>query len=304
MSKKNSTRLPSVTYELAQITTKDGLEHQGIFYRPEKPGNTAILWIHGLTSTFYNDPPLMELFARLGGEKGYAFASFHTRGHDYVTSTHRLDPTNEKGYVYETVGASVETFTDCVPDIDAAVSFLEDKGFDRVVLVGHSTGANKACYYAATASDPRVFGVVLAGPMSDRYSAEHNQIMNANHRKIMEQKIREGKESELLTGFGFFPITPKRWMSLLGDGSVEDVFNYRDADGALATYEKISVPLLVMFAENDKHADEPIEKIRQSFDEHARSREYRSIIISDVDHGFTGKEKEFVEKIVEWASTL
>ena len=138
--------------------------------------------------------------------------------------------------MYETVGAGVEHFPDCVKDIDAMVTFFTDLGFTKVILVGNSTGANKVCFYAGTHPDPRVFGVVLSGSMSDRYSATDEET-NRKHQALMEQKIRDGKGDELLTGFDFFPLTPKRWMSLLATGSPEDVFNYRDQAGALTTFE-------------------------------------------------------------------
>lgn len=291
-------------FSLEEIITSDNLTHQGIFHEPKNPGKKAIVWVHGLTSKFYSDPKLMELFADAGDEHGIGFASFHTRGHDYVTSTHKLDSTNEKGYVYETIGSGVENFTDCTKDIDAMVSFLVARGYTSIVLVGHSTGANKVCYYAGTVPDARVSGVVLAGPMSDRYSAGFDEATNREHRRVMEQKIKEGKGDELLTGYDFFPLTPKRWMSLLAEGSLEDVFNYRDEVGALSTFSAIKIPLLVLFGGNDEHADQPVATIRKAFDAHAKSVAYKSVIVPDADHGFSGKEAVFVNEIVSWAVTL
>lgn len=292
------------SFSLEEIITSDNLVHQGIFHAPKNPGKKAIVWVHGLTSKFYSDPKLMKLFADMSDEHGIGFASFHTRGHDYVTSTHKLDSSDEKGYVHETIGSGVENFTDCTKDIDAMVSFLVSRGYTSVVLVGHSTGANKVCYYAGSVSDPRVAGVVLAGPMSDRYSAGFDAATNREHRRIMEQKINEGKGDELLMGYDFFPLTPKRWMSLLAEGSPEDVFNYRDDVGALSAFSVIKAPLLVIFAGKDEHADRPVEIIRNAFDAHATSPVYKSIIVPEADHGFSGKEALFVKEIVSWAALL
>ena len=49
--------------------------------------------------------------------------------------------------------------------------FLIAKGYDEIVLIGHSTGANKACYYAAAENNSHVISVILSGPISDRLSA-------------------------------------------------------------------------------------------------------------------------------------
>ncbi len=291
-------------FELAEIVTKDKLVHQGICYTPVTQGKKAILWVHGLTSKFYSDIKLMNLFAQACNEHGMGFAAFNNRGHDYLAGAHRMDPKSKNGYVYETIGSSVENFTECIQDIDAAVAFFRDKGYSRVILVGHSSGASKVCYYAGGVKDGRVGGVVLAGPMSDRYSAEKDTQSYERQQNIVKQKIREGKGDELLLGVGYFPLTPKRWENLKGEKSPEDVFNYRDSSNALATYEKIKAPLCVVLSGNDEHADKPIEQIRKAFDEHARAKSYKSSIVSGADHGFTGKEEEFVSTVIDWVTSL
>ena len=290
--------------ELADIVTKDMMVHQGIYFEPSVPGKTAIAWVHGLTGKFYSEPAFIRAVTEQCEARGYGFASFNTRGHDYVTSVHKLDKSKPEGYVYETIGASVETFTDCVFDLDAVVSFLVGKGYENVILVGHSTGANKVCYYAAAGERPNLGGIVLAGPMSDRYSAGFDEVQHGKHRAFMEKKIREGNGDEILTGFDFFPLTPKRWMSLLAEGSAEDVFNYRDETDPLSTFSRIRIPVLTVFGEKDEHADRPIEEIRESFGRHTRSDNYGSLVIPDADHGFSGKEHEFIKSVLDWVGTL
>ncbi|MFZ5535614.1 MAG: alpha/beta hydrolase [Patescibacteria group bacterium] len=292
-----------IQFTLEEIITQDNLVHQGLLHVPPQASGKVLVWIHGLTGTFYSNAKSMNGFAEEAAKHGMAFAAFHTRGHDYVTSTHKIDPNSPKGYVHEMIGAGVENFTDCVKDIDAIVSFLAGKELTKVILIGHSTGANKVCYYAGTVTDNRLAGVVLSGPMSDRYSATDPET-NKKHRAIMEQKINEGKGDELLTGFDFFPLTPKRWMSLLAEGSPEDVFNYHDEQGALATYARITVPLLVMFGGSDEHADRPVPEMQKAFDAHAKSSKYKSVVVPDADHGFTGKEKVFVDEVVAFAASL
>lgn len=290
-------------FELVDILTKDQLVHQGLVHIPNDHKKTAVIWVHGLTGTFYSNTKSMNLFAQACEKEGLAFGAFNTRGHDYVSDAHKIDTTNARGYVHQTIGAGIEHFPDCVQDIDAMISFFVDRGFEHVVLVGHSTGANKVCYYAGTVIDSRLSGVVLSGPMSDRYSSSDEET-NKKHQAIMEQKIKEGKGDELLTGFDFFPLTPHRWMSLLAKGSVEDVFNYRDSEGALTTFSKIKTPLLVMFGGSDEHADRPIEEMQKAFDAHAASPKYKSVVVSGADHGFSGKEDEFVGTIVSFASSI
>jgi len=198
------------SFFLAQIATRDGILHQGIVFTPPRPSSAkatagkALLWIHGLTGRFYGDVTFMNLFAEACGTSRMAFASFNTRGHDMITGFHKTDAPNS----YRTVGAGLEKFEECAYDIDAAVSFLVSQGFSEVVLVGHSTGANKACYYAATQKDPRVVGVVLSGPLSDRYSSGYAPEKYAEYKAFMQKKIAEGKGDEPLSGYDFFRSLP------------------------------------------------------------------------------------------------
>lgn len=291
-------------FELVEIVTKDKLVHQGMFARPEKADKRAILWVHGLTGRFYGDVKLMNVLAEACGKNGMAFASFNTRGHDMVTSIRKVDSRKESGYSHETIGAAYEKFEDSVHDIDAGISFLENAGFTEIIIAGHSTGANKVCFYAAIVKDPRVVGVVLAGPMSDRHSARTDKVNYEKNLREAHARIAAGKGDTLEEGKHFFPITPKRFVSLLAPNTQEDVFTYGDSTNALSTFSRIQAPLLVVFSQNDEVADRPVRDIQKVFDAKARSLNYRSIMLPDTDHGYTGKEREFVATVVDWAAEL
>lgn len=72
-------------FYLAEIVTKDKLIHQGLFYKPTNLGKKAILWVHGLSSTFYGNTKLLEAFGEYCEKEGIGFAVFNNRGHDVVT---------------------------------------------------------------------------------------------------------------------------------------------------------------------------------------------------------------------------
>ncbi len=290
--------------ELAEIVTKDKLVHQGIYFVPKKRAQKAILWVHGLTGRFSGDPKLMNLFAEFSEKHDMGFASFNNRGHDIIASFRKVDPDKPEGYGHVMVGAGMETFEECVLDIDAAISFLTGQGFTEIFLAGHSTGANKVCFYGATKTDPRVAGIVLAGPLSDRLSQQADQFTYQKNLLIIKALIAAGKGDEIQQNRYFFPITPKRAFSLLASNTAEDVFNYGDTTDALSVVAVIKKPLMVVFAGNDELADRPIETIKQAFDTHTKSKQYMSKIILNTTHGFTGKEQEFVSLVVKWAASL
>lgn len=295
---------PTVRFELAEAVTRDGLVHQGLFSGPEGQGKRAVLWIHGLTGRFYGDVTLMNGLAAACNAKGMAFAVFNTRGHDIIANLKKVDPNEPSGFGHVMTGAGMEVFEESVFDIDAGISFLVSRGYSEVILMGHSSGANKVCYYAGKTKDPRVAGVVLAGPMSDRLSQHTDKEKYAENLALLRDLIETGRGDALLTQTFWFPTTAKRAWSLLAPNTKEDVFNYGDAKQVLSVFHGISAPLLVVFAGRDEAADRPIDQIRKVFDLHSGSTNYRSIVIADATHGYDGKQREFVDAVSDWAATV
>lgn len=281
---------------MSEIKTSDGLLHQGIYTEPVKKGTRAILWMHGLSAAFYNDYQLYEVIADACNAEGWGFAIFNNRGHDLIAGIRKYDGTQPNGYSYYPGGAGNEVFEECIFDINAGIDFLIQKGFTEIVLVGHSTGANKVCYYAATQQNPRVAGIILAGPLCDRLGTKTTD----RQMREMKQKIKDGKGDELLFGYHFFPITPKRFVSLFEPRTAEDVFDYGDARPTMTVFSKIQLPLLVLIGGADEYADRPVEQIQSVFDAHAKSSQYKSIIIPDALHKFHGKERNVANALVSW----
>lgn len=291
-------------FYLAEIVTKDKLTHQGIYFEPAKKSKRAILWQHGLSSTFYGDIRMSETIAEACEKEGWGFASFHNRGHDMLAGVRKLDGTPPYGYSYYPAGAGQEVFEESVMDIEAGIDFLVKKGFSEVILVGHSTGANKACYFAATQKNPHVVGVVLSGPVSDRLHTIRDFAKFKEDLTKMHKFIDDGRGDELMFGYHFFPITPKRFLSLFAPRSTEDVFDYGEPEPKLAYFSKIRLPLLVLLSGKDECADRPMEEIQKTFDAHAKSPRYKSLIIPDALHRYNGHEKEAVAAIIGWARTV
>jgi hypothetical protein len=111
-------------FYLSEITTKDGLAHQGIFFAPKKHGKRAILWVHGLSAAFYNDIHLFEVVAEACEKNGWGFALFNNRGHDLIAGIRKYDETPPNGYSYYPGGAGSEVFEESILDIDAGIAFL------------------------------------------------------------------------------------------------------------------------------------------------------------------------------------
>lgn len=298
------TTLKCMQFELAQIVTKDKLIHQGIASFPARPSGRALLWVHGLMSTFYSNIPLLDAFAEACESEGWGFASFNNRGHDVITGIKKVDKRKSKGYSHANGGAGYEHFEESVSDIAAGVDYLVSNGYTEVVVIGHSTGANKVCYYGAKQKDSNVIGFVLAGPVSDRLDISLDPQKMKQNLARAEEKIKEGKGDELALDYHFFPLTARRFVSIYSPGTTEDTFDYGDEMPRLSNFSKIRKPLMVILGEKDEYLDRTAKKVIRVFDQHSRSYWYKSVLLPGAPHSFTGSEKKAVRVIVDWVTTL
>lgn len=286
-------------FYLTEIVTKDNLVHQGMYFRPKKFGKRALLWVHGLGSTFYGNVPLLEAFTDACEKNGIGFAAFNNRGHDGITRLKKIDPESEKGYSRLAGGAGVEVFEESVYDIDAGISFLAHQGFEEAVIAGISTGANKVCYYAGTQKDKRVKGVILVSPISDvpiESRSEHYQV-NVKRMKALE---KQKKGDSLISDISYMPLTPKRYLSLFDPGGSEDVFDYYTKQPKLRTFSCIKQPLCVVLAGADEYTDRSVLDILNVLKKYHSSANFYGLIIPDAFHSFSGKEKNMVSAILHW----
>lgn len=150
--------------DLISVVNEEGLKLDGAFLAPE-PGASpkgpvdAVLLIHGSTANFYTATTLN--MAEDLRDQGYPCLSLNTNAHDTVWY-------NQSDSTYYGVG--FEILDRSRLDIKAGIDYLAGLGFHRIAILGHSMGAVRVGYYAATESDDRVSTVILVSPVRLSYS--------------------------------------------------------------------------------------------------------------------------------------
>src|SRR4030095_10165842 len=137
----------------------------------------AVIWIHGWGVNFYY--PTYVMIGRALAERNYTCITANTRMHDLgnVAGWRREKRIRGGGYW----GVASEE----VRDLAAWIDLAEDRGFKKVVLVGHSAGWAAVRRYQAENQDRRVVGVVLAsgavraetGPTDPEQLAQATRLM-------------------------------------------------------------------------------------------------------------------------------
>ncbi|MBI3290485.1 alpha/beta fold hydrolase [Candidatus Microgenomates bacterium] len=310
--------------EFVNVTTADGLDLQGLVFAPDvspstrssstsltadaRSGhipNTVGVWIHGLTASFHSNPTRIRVLSEVFNSAGIAYATFDNRGHDLVTFARKNDKRKPKGYRSITAGASYEKFTDCVFDLDAIVDCLAER-FKNVILIGHSTGANKVVYYLSRpGNDKKVSGVVLASPVSD--VALYKKDLGRNYEKALatgRDMVKNGRGEELMSQNLVKDIrTVRRFLSLADQNSLEQMFPTREFRGPLTLFSKIKIPTLVIFGEKDDYLvgdGVSAKEIIDIFTRYHKSKVFRTLIIPDSDHGYRDHDADLARALVRF----
>ncbi|MBI5223535.1 alpha/beta fold hydrolase [Candidatus Micrarchaeota archaeon] len=284
-------------FDLVQTITKDAMVLVGIssMINGQK---TALIYIHGLGGDFHSNPEKVKLLARECEKRKVGFFIFNTRGSGQINGVKKLDKSKSKGYSYAPGGMCYERFEECIFDIDAMVRLTQENGYVRVVLAGHSTGANKVAYYLSKKPHRSVIGAILSGAVSDVPMF----LQEKNYRKwlkIAAKLVRDKKGEGLMPQrTAQWPICARRFLSLATEGSSEDVFQYYREKPDTEVLSKINVPTLFIMGEKDEYATIEPKKILEFY--RRSNKKFETKLVRDTLHSFNGKENELANEIGKW----
>lgn len=284
------TRPARVAVSLVRARTRDGFWLDGISSDPRRLGRIALLWVHGLGSAFSSGQPLIgELSTRLN-RAGIGYFKFNNRGHDTVACRGR-----------RLAGAAFERFGDSVADIRAMIAFALACGYRKVVLAGHSTGANKALHYVARTGDRRVIGLILVGPISD-IAGEAKRIGQRELRRrvaVAERMARRDPQALVPRAWGFW--SARRYLSLYRPGKAEDVFPYDRPNARWGGLRRVRAPIAAIVGNRDEYLDRRPEELIETFRRNStRARSFTGIVIPGALHGFAEHEGVLAQAIIGW----
>jgi alpha-beta hydrolase superfamily lysophospholipase len=275
---------------VVEITTPKKYILNGLWFGPKK-AKRAIIFIHGLTASAFSMKRVVDVLV----DKDTAILTFNNRGFEKITEIKRK---KGKRTEWHLAGAAHEVFTECADDIEGAVRLARRAGVREVYLAGHSTGCQKAFYWANKKEARGVKGIILFGPLSD-YSIALQKYGKklAAYVRIAKKMMRSGKAHELMpkNPVLWFPADAQRFVSLHSAESAEDVFPYA-LSRAPKLMQRVRIPTLALLAGADEHGDRPAKEIGKWFEKNLRAKN-RVAIIPRVGHSFRGGEKRVAQEI-------
>jgi pimeloyl-ACP methyl ester carboxylesterase len=216
-----------VRTELVEFDSGDRRVQGALFSPSENAARSdmAVILVHGVEQFWYVGPT-MFLAASLAG------CGFTTLGYNgcHCGPTFRWS-----------------RFESAVQEVGDAIAFVKQRGFTRIVLIGHSLGTPIIEYYAGDKPDAALSAIAVYGPHINIPAVTRDSLLGPKlYQSFLEEcrkLVREqrGQEIRLLPYRKAAPIVT----------SAETFLSYRDIETSKAAVEpmirKIRVPMLVCY---------------------------------------------------------
>jgi alpha-beta hydrolase superfamily lysophospholipase len=277
-----------VTEELVYTSTEDGLLLEGLVVRPatEPVQRLSFVWIHGNAARFYDYAYVA--ICRALADLGYTCVSGNTRGHDIAAFVWRGAegrPVPWRGPQDMPIGggAGWEHLEDAPRDVAAWVEVAAGMAGGGVVLVGHSSGAQRVVLYQAERQDARVRGMALASP-------DLQSFLPPGELEAAERLVAEGRGLEVVPAQPYVPFYRQSGASITSRAAV--VARLQTLDGAA-----MGCPVLAVVGEREPGSANVLELARQRLN-------CATAVIPEADHVYSGCEGQIANVLANWAATL
>jgi dienelactone hydrolase len=283
--------------QIVFVRSKDDVVSAGAIFAPPKDSSkpVAVIWIHGWGVNFYS--PTYVGIGRALAERGLTTITANTRMHDIGNVMKYSSGKRVRGGGYWGV-ASEE-----VRDLAAWVDFAEDRGFPKIVLIGHSAGWAAVRSYQAETQDRRVAGVVLASGAVRAPTGPDDPRLLAQAARL----VSEGAGDDLLRipnrSFPSFVSAATFLDTVHGPPEFKDFFGTQVAHPAVT---RIRCPILAFFGTNgDVGTEADLKWLKSSVERQSTGpRRVDITMIQNADHMYTGQESQVAQIIAQWVETF
>lgn len=287
---------------ILKIETPKHVFLDGLWLGNPKAQN-VIVFVHGLGSSMFSNT---DLLYSLVGEDTSVIA-LNTRGHGIISRIIMQDKRRKKGRRSFLGGQTHEVFKDCIDDLQGVVDYANGNGVKNIILLGHSTGAQKCAYFLSKTKNINVKALVLLSPLSDYAGFVKRTPKETRDEllKLAKHLINSGNSHTILPQTIWPQLhDAQRFLSLFSGNSDEEVFPYWDKKIKPAAFQKIKLPMLVILGDKDEYRDRPIKQIQYWFVKNNKSDNFMGSTIPNAGHGFDENTKGVTEIINNWIKEL
>ena len=278
--------------KLAVATDTGTILHGVLFSQPEKPQvRTVMIAITGIHGNFYSNPFYVHLGQTLSAH-GIDFVYAQTRN-----AFNQIPIVNANTGLPQTIGSYNEDFGKALEDVKAYVDFAQNQGYGRIILAGHSLGANKVIHYLAKSQDKRVDKFILLSPANVTHLT--NQISEPE-RAFIRSQVQNGKGQTMLPFelFGWLPCTADTAYQWLYSPVLNNV--HQEADGDFSQIGQITHTGALLIGTLDRFTYGDPQSFLHNINRHFPSAEQNTLIfIENTGHTYQQKEQAMADKVLK-----
>lgn len=271
--------------------TSDGLKLPMVHFE-SKEKDICVIFIHGMCGTII-DNYFATVWGKLLSEKNIGFIYEHNRGHSIENDIVMKDGS------FKRCGCMYELFEDCIYDIDLAIQTAKDKGYKRIILLGHSYGCNKVIYYFYK-KHPNILGIILAS--APDMIGSHLSAQSDDYKELLQEakeNIDNDEPTKLLHKMieDYMYMSSQTYYNWYHDGSALNNLPIIVNPEHWNQFETIDVPILTFSGSKEEDYYLHLDLLK---DKAIRCKNFEYKIIENTGHTYKTKESEIGNLILDW----
>lgn len=287
--------------EKVYFKAKDGLSLFGLLHKCNGGTKEIVLSIHGMQSNIFKERDRVE--SEYLTERNIDFFDFNNRGSEIYTKTNTIIDGKK---VKINCGSMWENVYDCILDIDAAVDELISKGYEKIILQGHSLGSIKSVIYYNYLIEnnlvdklSKIRALILLSLVGIKEFLYYDDPKHAKHlEKLSNKLVKKGKFDTLTEGFFGFPMTAKCLNQYFQENL--NFVQFLDKNFKFELLNKINCPLFMRYGTINEIIPKDAFEIIEILNSKTTNNFKDFGAIEGANHSFKNKELVLTEQIYDF----
>ena len=287
-----------MSVELVDVQTEDGIRLHGALQSASSHAPELVICLHGVGSNFYGST-MMNRVSDAVVCAGRDVLRVNTRGHDNVFTAHTRTGAQRLGAAYEIVD-------ECRIDVSAWVGWAQQRGYRRVILLGHSLGAIKILYAQSLQPHPLVHALVAISPPRLSASAFRQSARSSDYLESLltaRRMLEQDRGGELIEIQFPFPM-------VISAASFHDKYGPQERYNILRFVEQIRCSSLYIYGGQElEHGGPAFAGLPDAIQEctatqHSADGSIETHVVPDADHLYTHTRDELCRVVGDWLQRI
>lgn len=276
------------------VPAERGSVLNGVLFRNDDvKADTVMIAVTGIHGNFYSNPFYYDFGETLNGA-GIDFIYAQTND-----AFNRIETFNANTNQPEIIGSFNERFSYTDEDIEAYLNLAHDEGYTKIILAGHSLGANKVIYYLSRHHDTdKVSRFLLLSPANIEWLLNG---VTQREKDTVREMCETGRGNDML------PFQLMGWVPCIADTAYDWIFSglldnvHVEADKDFSQVSNITHTGGLLIGTYDRFTyGDPAGFLTNINNHMPTAKDNRLIFIDGTGHTYQRKEKETAKRVLEF----